>query len=81
MPVPDGISPELQAAWEQAYSTSDMQAGEYLGSIDTGSRTYFFYKRGSDYLYETDFDREMRDLLKKRRDDRWKDRNYHINQE
>ncbi|MFW6680632.1 hypothetical protein ACOAOT_23705 [Lacrimispora sp. AGF001] len=76
MSVPDGIAPELQIAWEQAYSSCDLPAGEYLGSVDTGSRTYYFYKKGPDYLYQTDYDREMELLLKKRRDDkRWKDRN------
>lgn len=81
MTVPNGISPELQIAWEQAYSSCDLPAGEYLGSVDAGSRTYFFYKKGPEYLYETDYDRKMKILLKKRRDDkRWKDRSGYINQ-
>lgn len=69
MPIPEGISPELQIAWEQAYSSCDLPAGEYLGSVEAGSRTYFFYKRGPDYLYETNFDRNMKVWLKKMRND------------
>ena len=37
-----------------------------------GDKTYFFYKQGQEYFYETDFDRKMREKERERKRDRFK---------
>ena len=70
MPAPEGLSPELQEAWGNAWSFDGRPPGKYIGSVKRGTRTFYFYKHGNDYYYESDYDREMREQQRERRRNR-----------
>lgn len=67
MEVQEKLKPELEEALGIAWSCSERPPGKYIGSITKGSRTFYFYKNGLEYFYETDFDREMKQKEKERR--------------
>ena len=64
---------ELDQAHGNAWSFFNGAAapsGTYIGSRRVGNTTFYYYKDGSRYWFEDDFDREMRQKLneKKRRE-------------
>lgn len=61
------LTPELEEALGKAWSCSERPPGKYIGYITKGSRTFYFYKNGLEYFYETGFDREMREKLRERK--------------
>lgn len=58
---------ELEEAWGKAWSCSEKPPGIYIGSIMKGDKTYFFYKAGQEYFYETNYDRKIRKEQRERR--------------
>lgn len=62
MPAPEGTTPELQMAWDNAWSPQKegTPPGTYIGAVKTEHQTYYFYKDGQKYWYENDYSREMR---------------------
>lgn len=62
MAAPEGITEELKMAWENAWSaqTDGTPHGTYIGAVKTEHTTFYFYKDGTNYWYENDYDREMR---------------------
>lgn len=67
MEMQEKLKPELEEALGKAWSCSERPPGKYIGSITKGSRTFYFYKNGLEYFYETGFDREMREKLRERK--------------
>lgn len=58
---------EAQVAWENARSIcpGEEPKGIYLGCIQKEGTNYHFYRDGTDYYYETDYDREHKGRKKK----------------
>lgn len=54
------IDPEVKKQIKEAWSFPDDPPGEYIGSENQNGRLYHYYKKGLEYFYETDFDREMK---------------------
>lgn len=75
MPAPEGTPIHLQIAWENAWSFPPGQKppGEYIGKIQTGRGTYYFYQDGEKYWYENEYDRQQAEKEAERRRRRWKD--------
>lgn len=58
---------ELEEAWGKAWSCSDKPPGIYIGSMMKGDKTFFFYKSGQEYFYETNYDRRVRKEQRERK--------------
>lgn len=69
----NGSIEELKEARKEAWSWPgpDHPPGDYIGSVSSAiaGRTFFFYRNGQDYYYETDYDMSIRheQKLKRRR--------------
>lgn len=52
-------------AW--SYPGAKQPKGEYLGAVQCGNITNYYYKDGDRYWFESDFEREMREKERLRR--------------
>lgn len=62
MPAPEGLTQDLQFAWENAWTSKGdgTPPGVFIGAVKTAHTTFYFYKEGANYWYENDYDREVR---------------------
>ena len=58
---------DMERIMNIARSLPDGPRGKYIGAVAKGRTTYFFYKDGKEYFYETDYDRRRRKELKNAR--------------
>jgi hypothetical protein len=71
------IDPKVKAQMTEVWSCCEEPPGVYIGSENINGRMFHYYQRGSEFFYENDYSREMRDKEKERRRLKWawKDRN------
>lgn len=64
---------ELEVAWKEARSIYDgADKSRYIGEKQVGDITYYFYRNGHEYLYETDYDRKQEEKRRKHDEERRK---------
>lgn len=72
------LDPRIKEEMKEVWSFPGDPPGEYIGSENKNGKMYHYYKKGSDYFFENDFDREMRKKEKERKRYKWKGRNRKI---
>lgn len=71
MSSPEGLTPELQEAWENAWSTPGQPPGAYIGSVERAGEIFYFYQEGQKHWFETEYSRRKRkEQAEKKRQER-----------
>lgn len=69
------IDPKVKEQMTEVRSFPGPPSGVYIGSENVNGRMYHYYQKGSEFFYENDYSREMREKERERRRLKWEWKN------